>query len=161
MEKSPIQWIAICRKNALYERIAAEGGYIAIRRITLNLSGENRIFLKFLIFTPAVARHLYTFVVVSSNNLWIPLTFELSTCNKSFLFMFIFGVFLVNRCNTSFSHLQWRVCYLLIDIPLVSFAKAIAKTASVVFLFQYVDSVLYYILSEYLFFDLSLHSKQF
>jgi hypothetical protein len=53
----------------------------------------------------------------------------------------------------------------LIDISLKDFwllyAKAIAKTASFVFLFQYVDSVLFYILSEYLFFDLSRHSKQF
>jgi hypothetical protein len=40
-------------KNALYEaRIA---GWIAIRRITLILTGENRIFLKFLISTSAVA----------------------------------------------------------------------------------------------------------
>ena len=40
--------------------------------------------------------------------------------------------------------------YLLIDISLKDFwllyAKAIAKTASFVFLFQYVDSVLFYIL---------------
>jgi hypothetical protein len=46
-------------KNALYEaRIA--GGYIAIRRITSILTGENRIFLKFLISTSAlaVARYL-------------------------------------------------------------------------------------------------------
>ena len=43
-------------KNELYEaRIA---GWIAIRRITLILTGENRIFLKFLISTSAVARYL-------------------------------------------------------------------------------------------------------
>jgi hypothetical protein len=49
-------------KNALYEaRIA---GLIAIPRITLNLTWENGILLKFLISTPAVARHLYTFVAV-------------------------------------------------------------------------------------------------
>ena len=43
-------------KNVLYEaRIA---GWIAIRRITLILTGENRIFLKFLISTSAVARYL-------------------------------------------------------------------------------------------------------
>jgi hypothetical protein len=41
------------------------------------------------------------------------------------------------------------------------YAKEIAKNASFVFLFQYVDSVLFYILSEYLFFDLSLHQNNF
>jgi hypothetical protein len=58
--------------------------------------------------------------------------------------------------------------YLLTDITLKDFcllyAKAIAKAVSFVFLFQYVDSVLFYtdtVCNEYLFFDLSRHSKQF
>jgi hypothetical protein len=81
---------------------------------------------------------------VNSTNLW---TINLQI--KVFCSCLYFGVFLVQSLQY-FVFPQWRVCYLLIDISLKDFwllyAKAIAKTASFVFLFQYVDSVLFYIL---------------
>jgi hypothetical protein len=97
--------------------------------------------------------------------LWIPLTFELSTCNKGFLFMFyIFWSFsrpivAILRFPTEKSLLP-TYRYFFKRFWLLH-TKEIAKTSSFVFLFQYVDSVLFYILSEYLFFDLSLHQNNF
>ena len=50
-------------KNALNEAWIPE--WIAIHRINVYLTGENRIFLKFLTSTSSVARHVKTSVAVS------------------------------------------------------------------------------------------------
>jgi hypothetical protein len=79
--------------------------------------------------------------------------------------MFIFGVLLVQslqlilRFPTMKSLLStYRYFF---KIILASLCEGNSKDCELCFLVQYVDSVLFYILSEYLFFDLSLNSKEF